>query len=94
LEDVAPQSGIYYVVAFVPSTETGKLWIAVGRREVFEPQDIAALGELVPRVSEFHETNAAGLITPFLPCFAPVAVVGAGLCGSFWLVRRPRRAVG
>jgi hypothetical protein len=88
LKDVAPQSGTYYVVAFVPSAETGKLWLAVGQREVFEPQDIAALGELVPRVSEFHETTAAGLITPFLPCFAPVAVVGAGLCSSLWLSRR------
>ena len=90
LEDVAPQSGTYYVVAYVPSGETGKFWAAVGRREVFEPQDIAALGELVPRVSAFHETTASGLITPFLPCFTPFAVVGAGFCGGLWWSRRRR----
>jgi len=82
LEDVAPESGRYYIVAFVPTGETGKLWVAVGRREVFESRDIATLGELVPLVSEFHETTAAGLITPFLPCFAPVVVIGAGLCSG------------
>lgn len=90
LEDVAPRSGTYYLVAYVPSGETGKFWVALGRREVFEPEDIAALGELVPRVSAFHETNAVGLITPFLPCFTPLAVVGAGFCGGLWWIRRRR----
>lgn len=90
LVDAAPASGTYFLVAYVPSGETGKLWVAIGRREVFEPQDIAALGELVPRVSAFHETTASGLITPFLPCFTPFAVVGAGFCGSLWWSRRRR----
>jgi hypothetical protein len=40
LEDVAPQAGTYYIVAYVPSGETGKFWVAPGRREVFEPDDI------------------------------------------------------
>ena len=34
---------------------------------MFEPQDIAELSVLVPQVSDFHETDAVGLITPFLP---------------------------
>jgi hypothetical protein len=90
LVDAAPVSGTYFLVAYVPSGETGKLWVAIGRREVFEPQDIAALGELVPQVSAFHETTASGLITPFLPCFTPIAAVGAGFCGSLWWSRRRR----
>lgn len=96
LDEVAPESGRYYVVAFVPSGDTGKLWVAVGRREVFDPEDLAALAELVPRVSAFHETEATGLITPFLPCFAPVAIVAVGLCGGLSALRRrdPRGSVG
>ena len=88
LETLAPQEGTYYFVAYVPSGDTGKLWTAVGRREVFEPEDIAALSEVVPRVSAFHETTASGLITPLLPCFAPVAVAGAGFCSMWWFQRR------
>ena len=90
LIDAAPETGTYYLVAFVPSGDVGKLWVAVGRREVFEPQDIADLSVLVPLVSDFHETDAVGLITPFLPCFAPVAVIGAGFCGGIWWSRRRR----
>ncbi len=90
LEDTAPQSGTYFIVAYVPSGETGKFWVAPGRREVFEPEDIAALPALVPQVSEFHETTAGGLITPFLPCFASVAVVATGFCGGLWLWRSRR----
>ena len=60
----------------------------------FEPQDIAELSVLVPLVSDFHETDAVGLITPFLPCFAPVAVIGAGFCGGIWWSRRRRDRTG
>ena len=94
LIDATPETGTYYLVAFVPSGDVGKLWVAVGRREVFEPQDIAELSVLVPLVSDFHETDAVGLITPFLPCFAPVAVIGAGFCGGIWWSRRRRDRTG
>lgn len=90
LVDTAPQSGTYFVVAYVPSGAEGKFWVAVGRREVFEPQDIAALPELVPQVSAFHETTASGLITPFLPCFAILGVVGAAFWGGLRLCRGRR----
>jgi len=90
LIDAAPEAGTYYLAAFVPSGDVGKLWVAVGRREVFEPRDIAELSILVPLVSDFHETDAVGLITPFLPCFAPVAVIGAGFYGGVWWSRRRR----
>jgi hypothetical protein len=90
IEDTAPQTGTYYAVVYVPSGDLGKFWVAVGRRESFAIEDIFALGETVPRVSAFHETDATGILTPFLPCFMPVALVGAGFCGSLWLARRQR----
>jgi hypothetical protein len=88
LESPALETGTYYLVAYVPSGETGKLWAAVGRREVFEPADFAELAELVPLVSAFHETDAAGLITPFLPCFSVLGVAGVALCGALWWMQR------
>ena len=71
-EDVElPEAGTYYIVAFVPTGETGKLWLAPGRREEFSPADIAGLGAVLDDVRRFHETSAAGS-----PCFLfPLAAV-------------------
>lgn len=67
-----PEAGIYYVVAFDPTDQPGKLWVATGREEVFEPDDIAELQEILPLVRAFHEST----IGP--PCFLlPVAGIAS-----------------
>lgn len=88
VEDTAPESGKYYMVAYSPTGEDGKLWAAIGRREVFEPVDIVALPRLVPQVRAFHEVaNATAL-----PCFLfPAAAAFGAFC--FLKARRARQAI-
>jgi hypothetical protein len=52
-----PAAGQYYVVAYAPGEATGKLWVALGLKEVFTPEDIATLREDVAAVREFHEVG-------------------------------------
>ena len=52
---VLRRTGRYYVVAYVPSGQTGKLWLSVGTKEVFGPADLAEFGEWKTRIREFHE---------------------------------------
>lgn len=80
-----PAAGEYFLVAYVPTQQTGKLWLAVGRREVFTLADIAGLSTILPQVRDFHETFAdAGL-----PCFGfPAAAVALGL--AFFALSRRR----
>jgi hypothetical protein len=80
IEDTAPEAGTYYVVAYDPAGELGKFWVAPGRAEVFEPQDIAALPVLVPQVRAFHEVEDPQAIPCFL--FPAAAAFGAYL---LWL---------
>lgn len=83
LVDSAVETGKHYAVAYVPSGDLGKFWVAIGRREVFEPQDIAALPTLVPQVREFHEVEDPNAI----PCFLLPAAAGFG---AFLLVNSTR----
>jgi hypothetical protein len=86
--DTAAASGKHYVVAYDPADELGKLWVAVGRREVFEPQDIVALPTLVPQVRSFHEVEDPEMIPCFL--FPAAAAFGALLLyvTPTWMRRR------
>jgi hypothetical protein len=43
------------VVAYASSGQTGKLWLSVGKEEVFGPADLAEFGEWKKRIREFHE---------------------------------------
>ena len=52
-----PRTGRYYVVAYVPSKQPGKLWLSVGSEEVFGPADLAEFGEWKKRIREFHEVG-------------------------------------
>ncbi len=84
-----PQSGRYYLVGYVPSGQTGKFWIAIGKREEFGPGDIAKLTQDLPRVREFHESS----VTPSLCLLIPVGFVGAMLGVGFIARRRQIRNV-
>lgn len=54
---VLPRSGRYYVVAYVPSGEKGKLWLSVGKKEAFGLAEWAKFGEWKKRIRKFHEIN-------------------------------------
>jgi hypothetical protein len=75
-----PAAGRYYLVAYDPADQPGKLWVALGQREEFSLSDIAALQEILPKVRQFHEIST----TPVgLPCFlAPMAVALTAFCFS------------
>jgi hypothetical protein len=53
-----PADGTYYVVAWPPGEMTGKLWVAIGRREQFSLRDILSLPAIVRDVRAFHEVPA------------------------------------
>ncbi len=81
-------AGRYYLAAYDPAGQPGKLWVAVGRREEFGLNDILTLPEILARVREFHETEA---VRPGVPCLmAPMAMSLVGLYG--WSTVR-RRAI-
>lgn len=58
-QDVAlPQAGTYFIVAFDPAGQPGKLWVATGREERFELDEVAALPDVLQQVRAFHESSA------------------------------------
>ncbi len=79
-----PAAGRYFLVAYDPAGQAGKLWVALGQREEFSLSDIAALQEILPKVRQFHEIDTA---PAGLPCFlAPLALALTGFC--FWNASR------
>jgi enterochelin esterase-like enzyme len=54
---ILPKSGRYYVVAFVPSKQKGKLWLSIGRKEVFGLKEWAQFGKWKKRIRKFHEVT-------------------------------------
>ncbi|GMU92185.1 MAG: hypothetical protein AMXMBFR4_12430 [Candidatus Hydrogenedentota bacterium] len=54
----APAAGTYYVVAFDPAGEPGKLWVAIGREENFTFVDLLTFADIIDRVREFHEVSS------------------------------------
>jgi hypothetical protein len=78
-----PAAGRYYVVAYVPSEELGKLWVALGILEEFDLTDTGELFEVVGQVRDFHEVEGSeGLPCLFIP-LVPVV--------SLFVVHRMRR---
>ena len=79
-----PGSGRHYVVAYSPSDEPGKLWVAIGKREVFAVRDVLDLPATIRRVRAFHEVAGQ-------PRWLTVsAVIGLTLVGLafVWLFMR------
>jgi len=54
-----PEAGTYFVVAYVPSGETGKLWLAPGDREEFGLAEIFEANDLLDEVRSFHELSGS-----------------------------------
>ena len=65
---VLPAKGRYYAVAYVPSKQTGKLWLSVGKQEVFTATDLLQFDEWKKQVRRFHEVQeqGGGVTIPFL----------------------------
>jgi hypothetical protein len=51
----APATGKYFVVAYVPSGETEKVWVALGEQERFGPLDLFRFPGWRSRTRQFHE---------------------------------------
>ncbi len=56
---VLPKTGRYYVVAYVPSGDKGKLWLSVGKKESFGLKEWGEFGEWTKRIRKFHEITEA-----------------------------------
>jgi len=52
-----PSAGRYYLVAFSPDNQTGKLWLALGKRESFSLEDVKQFPTWRKRIQEFHEVK-------------------------------------
>lgn len=79
-----PTTGRYYVAAYAPTDEMGKLWVAVGEREQFGVEDILSLSAVIERVREFHEVPIERE-----PCMvAMVAMCGVGAMALRFVTRR------
>jgi len=53
-----PQSGRYFLVAYSPDNQTGKLWLSVGKKESFTLQDLWEFPVWRKRIREFHEIES------------------------------------
>jgi hypothetical protein len=52
-----PATGRYYVVAFSPEMEPGKLWVAIGEAERWRFEDMFKLPGISAKVRKFHEVR-------------------------------------
>jgi hypothetical protein len=57
---VVQQTGRHYAVAYLPRTDTGKLWMAIGTAESFGFSDILSLPSTLFGVRAFHEVGPVG----------------------------------
>jgi hypothetical protein len=57
---IAPEAGAYYLVAYSPTQEDGKFWVAIGTAEQFGLRDILTLPRTLFDVRTFHETTPFG----------------------------------
>ena len=52
-----PITGKYHLLSYHPETETGKMWVAIGRQERFGPEDWGTLPASIVEVRLFHEAD-------------------------------------
>lgn len=78
-----PSAGRYYIVAYAPTGEPGKLWVATGTEEVFD--NFGDFGEVIAQAQAFHE------VPPVIgvPCFyIPVGLTIMFVVARDLLMRR------
>jgi hypothetical protein len=88
LNQTVPAAGTYYIVAYIPSGQFGKIWVAFGKAEQFGLGDLLNFGNIVATVRAFHEVSRGGGICPVIG-FLPI-VLGAALL-PLWVRPRSRR---
>ena len=49
--------GRYYLVAFSPQEQTGKLWLSLGKKESFSDEDLKQFATWAKKIQEFHEVK-------------------------------------
>lgn len=69
-----PASGRYYLVAYHPTGEPGKVWVAVGKLEKFGLGDLLKFRKWTVQARRFHEEKV-GLGLPRIPCSAATALM-------------------
>jgi len=52
-----PKPGRYYVVAFSPDKQTGKLWLSIGKKESFKAEDWKQFPTWRKLIRKFHEVK-------------------------------------
>jgi hypothetical protein len=70
-----PEAGQYYVVAYAPEADTGKLWVAIGTAESFTPDDILTLPGVIFEVRQFHEVGPIGGLAMWILLLLSVALL-------------------
>jgi hypothetical protein len=54
---VLSKAGRYYVVAYSPENQTGKLWLSVGKKESFSLEDFKDFPTWTKKIQAFHEVH-------------------------------------
>jgi hypothetical protein len=52
-----PKAGRYYLVAYLPEKQIGKLWLSVGKKESFSFDDFKEFPNWTKRIQAFHEVK-------------------------------------
>jgi hypothetical protein len=81
-----PATGKYYIAAYVPSGQLGKLWVSVGTKEEFGLKDLATFGETISKVRSFHE-----IPEPYCLCTGFFTLLGVILGTGFISLTKPGR---
>jgi hypothetical protein len=82
-----PQTGQYYILAYDPAGQPGKLWVSVGRTESFGLSDLLTFGDVKREVREFHEVDSSTAPCCLLPIgfivFLGNSLIGLSLIKPF-----------
>ena len=85
------KSGMHFLVSFSPDNQPGKMWVAIGKKEVFGPKDLARLPSAISEVKSFHESISINGISSYgsiLKVALPItAVFFIALILTIWLKR-------
>ncbi len=85
------KSGMHFLVSFSPDNQPGKMWVAIGKKEVFGPKDLTRLPSAISEVKSFHESISINGIFSYgsiLKVALPLtAVFFTALTVTIWLKR-------